>query len=313
VTDANLVLGRLNSGYFLGGAMALDAAAAHAAVERVAVRLAKTSEEAAMAIVRIANTNMVGALRSVLIERGLDPRDFTLMPFGGAGPLHACDLIEEMGIPRAVVPNHPGQFSAYGFILTDARVDRHRTLQLTSKRFDRERATQVLQTLVDEVVGEFTAQGYVDNFEIFRSLEMRYLGQNYELELPVAFDAFSPESTAALWEQFHAAHLSRFGFDIPGEVIEIVNFSATVISVTPKPVFREIEQGIGAPRAVERRMVVYIDGHHESPVFRRDTLLAGDRIAGPAMIEEAASVTVLNPGHVLDVDRFGNLAISRAR
>jgi N-methylhydantoinase A len=312
VTDANLVLGRLNPAYFLGGTMALDAAAAHAAVERVAARLGKTPEETAMAIVRIANTNMVGALRSVLIERGLDPRDFTLMPFGGAGPLHACDLIEEMGIPRAVVPNHPGQFSAYGFILTDARVDRHRTLQLTSKRFDRERATQVLQTLVDEAVGELTAQGYIGNIEIFRSLEMRYLGQNYELELPIAFDAFSPESSAALWEQFHAAHLSRFGFDIPGEVIEIVNFSATVVSVTPKPVFREIERGTGEPSAVEKRMVVYVDGHRESPVFRRDTLRAGDRIAGPAIIEEAASVTVLNPGHVLDVDRFGNLVISRA-
>ena len=249
VTDANLVLGRLNPAYFLGGTMSLDAEAANAAVERVATRLAKTPEETAMAIVRIANTNMVGALRSVLIERGLDPRDFTLMPFGGAGPLHACDLIEEMGIPRAVVPNHPGQFSAYGFILTDARVDRHRTLQLTSKRFDRERASQVLQTLVDEAVGEVKAQGYVDNIEIFRSLEMRYLGQNYELELPIAFDAFSPQSTAALWEQFHAAHLSRFGFDIPGEVIEIVNFSATVVSVTPKPVFREIERGSGEPRS----------------------------------------------------------------
>ena len=102
----------------------------------------------------------MGALRSVLIERGLDPRDFTLMPFGGAGPLHVCDLMDEMGIPRAVVPNHPGQFSAYGFILTDARVDRHRTLQLISKRFDRDRATQVLQTLVDEAVAELKGQGY---------------------------------------------------------------------------------------------------------------------------------------------------------
>jgi len=284
-----------------------------ARVGRLAAQLEKSPEETAMAMVRIANTNMVGALRSVLTERGLDPRDFTLMPFGGAGPLHACDLIEEMGIPRALVPNHPGQFSAYGFILTDARVDRHRTLQLVSKRFDRERATQVLQTLVDEAVGELKAQGYVDNIEIFRSLEMRYLGQNYELELPIAFDAFTPETTAALWNQFHAAHLARFAFDIPGETIEIVNFSATVVSTTPKPVFREIERASGDPRPVERRGVVYVDGRHEAPVFRRDALRAGHRIAGPAIIEEPASVTVLNSGQVIDVDRFGNLAISRVR
>ena len=115
-----------------------------------------------------------------------------------------------MGIPRAIVPNHPGQFSAYGFILTDARVDRHRTLQLTSKRFDRERATEVLKILVDEAVDELRTQGYTANVEIFRSLEMRYLGQNYELELPIAFDAFTPETTAQLWQQFpRAQHTLR--------------------------------------------------------------------------------------------------------
>jgi N-methylhydantoinase A len=312
VTDANLVLGRLNPSYFLGGTMTLDAAAAQTAVELVASQLGKPPEETAMSIVRIANTNMVGALRSVLIERGLDPRDFTLMCFGGAGPLHACDLIEEMGIPRAIVPNHPGQFSAYGFILTDARVDRHRTLQLTSKRFDQERATQVLSALVEEALVELRAQGYTDSIEIFRSLEMRYLGQNYELELSIAFHTFTPETTAALWEQFHAAHRARFGFDIPGEVIEIVNFSATVISVTPKPVFLEIEAAKGDPRPVARRSVVYLDGMREAPVYRRDVLRSGHRIVGPAIVEEAASVTVLNPGHAITVDRFGNLAIDRA-
>jgi N-methylhydantoinase A len=312
VTDANLVLGRLNPAYFLGGAMSLDAPAAHAAIDRLANRIGKSPQETAMSVVRIANTNMVGAVRSVLIERGLDPRDFTLMSFGGAGPLHACDLIDEMGIPRAIIPNHPGQFSAYGFILTDARVDRHRTLQLTSKRFDRERATEVLKTLVDEAVDELRTQGYTANVQVFRSLEMRYLGQNYELELPIAFDAFTPETTASLWQQFHAAHHARFGFDIPGEVIEIVNFSATVVSVTPKPVFREIDAAEGQPVPIEKRPVVYVEGSRETPVFRRDALRAGHRIAGPAIIEEAASVTVLNPGHQLAVDRFGDLVIQRA-
>ena len=311
VTDANLVLGRLNPAYFLGGSMRLDVVAAETAIARLADRLGKPAEETAMSVVRIANTNMVGALRSVLIERGLDPRDFTLMSFGGAGPLHACDLVEEMGIPRAVVPNHPGQFSAYGFILTDARVDRHRTLQLTSKRFDRERATQVLKTLVDEAVADLRTQGYAENVQIFRSLEMRYLGQNYELELPIGFDTFTPETTAALWEQFHAAHKTRFGFDIPGEVIEIVNFSATVVSVTPKPVFRELEPATAEPKPVEIRSVHYVDGRQTVSVFRRDALRAGHRIAGPAIVEETASVTVLNPGHLLVVDRFGNLVIER--
>ena len=150
-----------------------------------------------MAIAQIANNNMVGALRSVLIERGLDPRDFTLMGFGGAGPLHTCDLMLDTGIPDGIIPNHPGQFSAYGFILADARVDRHRTMQLTSKRFDPARATQVMTDLVAAGVAELRDQGYAENIEAFRSLEMRYLGQNYELELPISFDVFDATTTDA--------------------------------------------------------------------------------------------------------------------
>src|SRR4051794_38442348 len=154
VTDANLVLGRLNPRYFLGGRMTLDAEAAHRAVASIATRIGLPPEDAALAIVRIADNNMVGALRSVLIERGLDPRDFTLCAFGGAGPLHAASLMREMGLAGVVVPNHPGQFSAYGFIMTDARVDRQRTTQLTSRRFDPARARQIMATLVAEAEAE---------------------------------------------------------------------------------------------------------------------------------------------------------------
>ena len=160
VTDANLVLGRLNPDYFLGGRMTLDADAAHRAVAAVAERLGRTVPETALAIVRIADNNMVGALRSVLIERGLDPRDFTLCAFGGAGPLHAAALMREMGLAGAIVPNHPGQFSALGFILTDARVDRQRTTQLTSNRFDPARAREIMATLVEEAAAELAQQGY---------------------------------------------------------------------------------------------------------------------------------------------------------
>jgi N-methylhydantoinase A len=310
VTDANLVLGRINPANFLGGAMRLDVAAAAAAVGRVAAQVGMTPDDAAMAMIRIANNNMVGALRSVLIERGLDPRDFTLMAFGGAGPLHAADLMLDTGIPRGIIPNHPAQFSAYGFILTDARVDRHRTLQLTSKRFDAQRATQVLSRLVDEGIAELREQGYVDNISVQRTLEMRYFGQNYELELPVGFTSFTTETVPALWQQFHTAHAARFGFNIPGEIIEIVNFSATVVSATPKPEFRTIPEAHGDPVPTERRSVMYPDGRLDTPVYDRRALCGGHRISGPAIIEEAASVTVLNPGQTLRVDRYGNLLLA---
>ena len=310
VTDANLMMGRISAENFLGGSMRLDVAAAQDAVGRVAAQIGMTRDAAAMAIARIANNNMVGALRSVLIERGLDPRDFTLMGFGGAGPLHTCDLMLDTGIPNGIIPNHPGQFSAYGFILADARVDRHRTMQLTSKRFDPERATQVMADLVAAGISELKDQGYVEDVQAFRSLEMRYLGQNYELELPVAFDIFDDATTVQLWQKFHEAHETRFGFHIPGEIIEIVNFSATVVSLTQKPDFQRLQTASSEVTPTARRSVMYPDGRLETPVFRRDALLAGHHIAGPAVIEEAASVTILNPGQTLTVDPYGNLLLA---
>ena len=310
VTDANLVMGRISAENFLGGSMRLDVAAAQDAVGRVAAQIGMTRDAAAMAITRIANNNMVGALRSVLIERGLDPRDFTLMGFGGAGPLHTCDLMLDTGIPNGIIPNHPGQFSAYGFILADARVDRHRTMQLTSKRFNPERATQVMADLVAAGISELKDQGYVEDVQAFRSLEMRYLGQNYELELPVAFDIFDDATTVQLWQKFHEAHETRFGFHIPGEIIEIVNFSATVVSLTQKPDFQRLQTASSEATPTARRSVMYPDGRLDTPVFRRDALLAGHHIAGPAVIEEAASVTILNPGQTLTVDPYGNLLLA---
>ncbi len=203
VTDANVVLGRINPESFLGGAMSLDVGAARTAVGALGKEIGQELEETALSIIRIANTNMVGALRAVLIERGLDPRDFTLLAFGGAGPLHCGDLMHEAGISSGLIPNHPGQFSAYGFIMTDARVDRHRTVQLTSRNFDHGRANTALRELVASGVDELTAQGYTVDIQVSRAMEMRYLGQNYELELPLDLTEFDEATTARLWDSFH--------------------------------------------------------------------------------------------------------------
>ena len=310
VTDANLVLGRLNPDYFLGGRMTLDADAAHRAVGGVAERLGRTVPETALAIVRIADNNMVGALRSVLIERGLDPRDFTLCAFGGAGPLHATALMREMGLAGALVPNHPGQFSALGFTLTDARVDRQRTTQLTSNRFDPARAREIMATLVAEATAELAAQGYTDGIEVQRGLEMRYLGQNYELELPVAEDALADAAIESLWASFHAAHETRFGFSIPGDIIEIVTYTVTALSRTAQPELHRLPPADGPPHAIGERRVLFVTGEATTPVYRRDELRAGHALAGPAIVEESASVTVVEPGQRLTVDPWGHLLIA---
>ena len=309
VTDANVVLGRISPENFLGGAMALDADAARVAVGDVGGQVGQTVEEAALAIVRIANTNMVGALRAVLIERGLDPRDFTLLAFGGAGPLHAADLMVEATIPNGMVPNYPGQFSAYGFLMTNARVDRHRTVQMSSLDFNPGRATDAMHELAQTAVADLARQGYRQRVEVARSMEMRYLGQNYELELPIDFDVFDDTTTEQVWQAFHDLHAARFGFNIPNSIIEVVNFMVTAISATEKPALPKLQEAKEPALPAAKRLVRYEDGAHETPVHQRESLLAGHVIEGPALVEEAASVTVIRPGQRITVDPFGNMAI----
>ena len=260
VTDANVVLGRIDPANFLGGEMALDVGAAHAALERLANKIGQSAMETALAVTRIANTNMLGALRSVLIESGQDPRDFTLLAFGGAGPMHGCDLMVEAGIPRLVVPNHPGQFSAYGFIMTDARIDRHQTVQLSSVDFDGARATAAMRDLVATARAELERQGYAGDLRIARSMEMRYFGQNYEIELPFDFEVFDSATTPRLWQSFHDLHHAEFGFHIGNSVIEVVNFMVSVVSTTEKPTLPVIDKSEDAPKPSGRRRVVYEDG-----------------------------------------------------
>ena len=274
--------------------------------------MGKDVEETALAIVRIANNNMIGAIRAVLIERGLDPRDFTLLAFGGAGPPHLADLMVEAGIPRGLVPNHPGQFSAYGFVVTDARVDRHRTLQMSSRSFDPIRADAVFAELTDQVREDLAAQGHREGVSLTNALEMRYLGQNYEMIVPVDF-RLDAETAPKLWQSFHDLHQGRFGFSMPDSTVEIINFMITGIAAGEKAKLPELARA-PAPmlQAASRRRVVFEGGGMEVPVYFRDKLLDGHRIDGPAVVEEAASVTIVRPDQHLSVDRWGNLHIVQA-
>ena len=312
VTDANLVLGRINPANFLGGGMALAAERATRAIASVADPLGMTVEDAALAILRIVNNNMVGALRTVLLERGQDPREYALFAFGGAGPLHLSELLDEAGIPQGVVPIHPGQFSALGFVLTDARVDLERTIQMTSNRFDAARATDGLRELIDRARADLAAQGHAGELRVHRTIDLRYLGQNYELEVAFEFDEFNARNLDRLWADFHALHESRFGFRIPQEVIEAITLRCTVTSASTRPAFARLPSRVErlAPQGVRR--VVYATGALDTPVYARETLCAGDSIRGPALVEEAASVTVLAPHHRLDVTASGHLLVTLA-
>jgi N-methylhydantoinase A len=310
VTDANLVLGRLHPDNFLHSQIDLDTEASTKVIKPLAETLGRTLEETALAIVQIANNNMVGLLRSVLTERGLDPRDFTLLAFGGAGPLHVGELLRAFEIREAVVPIYPAEFSALGFVLADARVDCHRTVQLTSARFDRLRASQVMQELVRNGVSGLRLQGYSGEPAILRSMEARYVGQNYELEIPVSTDGFDSDNCSTLWAAFHDIHNQRFGFCMPGENIEIVNFKVSVVLPNPKPIFPTVPKAQSGPEIRCSRTVFFANGVVDSPVIDRNRLQCGHRIIGPALVEEAGTVTVLCPGQLLTVDSMGNMRVS---
>lgn len=313
VTDANLVLGRIDPQSFLGGKMTLDAAAARAAIETVAAPHGWSVEQAALAILRIMNNNMVGALRAVLIEQGFDPRQFTLMTFGGAGSLHVCDLMHEANIPLGIVPNHPGQFSAYGFTMADARSDRRRSTLLSSRGFDLARANAVLADLSREVLEDLHKQGHDSGIELRRSMQMRYLGQNYELEVPLTVDRFTAEGMDAIWRDFHDRFEERYRFHLPDEPIEMVDMGCTAIAHMPKPELPRLPVAAGPAEPDATRMVTFEEGCLPTPVFKRHALAAGHGFDGPALVEEDVSVTVVRPGFRLEVDAYGNLVIAAGK
>ncbi|MDE0202754.1 MAG: hypothetical protein OXK73_10010, partial [Rhodospirillaceae bacterium] len=222
---------------------------------------------------------------------------------------HVADLMVHANIPSGIVPNHPGQFSAFGFLMTDARVDLERTAQMTSAAFDADHANRVLSDLIREGIAALEEQGYTENIEILRSLEMRYLGQNHELDVPIAFDRFDATTLPGLWEAFHRAHHERFNFDIPGEKIEMTSVKVTAVSVTDKPRLAEVGRAEGAPEPAATRRVLFEEGWAETPVHDRAQLREGHVFEGPALIEEPASVTVVRPGQPVRIDRYGNILI----
>ena len=193
--------------------------------------------------------------------------------------------------------------------MTDARIDVERTAPMTSKAFRRDHANDVMEDLVRESTQGIADQGYSSSVEIYRSLEMRYFGQNHELEVAIDFERFDDASIASIWRSFHAAHKARYNFDIPGETIELISIKVTAISVAERLALPELPASEAAPEPIAVRPVVFDDGAHDAKVYDRARLLGGQRLQGPALIEEPASITVVRPGQNLRVDGYGNLLL----
>jgi N-methylhydantoinase A len=317
VTDANLVLGRLGADRFLGGEMRLDLAAAEAALRtRVAATLGMDVTAAADGILRIAVTAMSYAVKGVTTERGLDAGDFALVAYGGAGPLHAVEVAREIGIGTVIVPTAPGVFSAFGMLFSDLRYDFVRTSFARLEDAPFEGIERVYRELEAEGRAAIAAASVVPRkITVKRAADMRYVGQEHAVTVDLPLAVFAREDRGAIKRHFDAMHEQRYGTSAPDERAEIVSLRSTVTGVMRKPPQEEIRRGKRAPdkAAFTGKRSVYLDGKYRAtPTYARAALAAGNRIEGPALVEEHASTTVLLPGDRLEVDTHGHLRIKVA-
>jgi N-methylhydantoinase A len=317
VTDANLVLGRLAADRFLGGEMRLEVEAAQRALtERVAKPLGMNVTAAADGILRVAATAMSYAVKGVTTERGLDAGDFALVAYGGAGPLHAVQVAREIGIRTVIVPTAPGVFSAFGMLFSDLRYDFVRTwfTRLEDAPF----------AAIERVYRDLERQGRAaiagtsvkpQKITLKRAADMRYVGQEHAVTVDLPLKVFERQDRRAIKRLFDAMHELRYGTSAPDERAEIVSLRSTVTGLMRKPPQERVARGGRAPdkAAFTGRRPVYLDGKFRStPTYARAALSAGNRISGPALIEEHAATTVLLPGDRLEVDAGGHLIIKVA-
>jgi N-methylhydantoinase A len=304
VTDANLLLGRLDPDTFLGGGVSLDR-------ERTELEMCNqkgslnTSVEFAAGILRVVETAMEKAIRVISIERGYDPREFTLLAFGGGGPLHACSLARALRIPTVLIPSMPGALSAVGILLADTVRDYSRTVMLPGKEM--ERLGGHFAELEERGRAEFAAEGL--EAAAHRSVDIRYSRQGYDLNVP--WDEMTPQEAI---EAFHKLHNIRYGFSDAERLVEIVNLRLRMVAVSAPytPARRETVPGDGHAACHGERDIFFAGSFLQSRIYRRDELVPGDTIRGPALITEYTAATVLPPGDSAHVDGFGNLVITIA-
>ncbi len=316
ITDANLVLGRLNPEYFLGGEIQLDEDAAINGIrERCADPLGLTVIEAANGIVEIANATMINALRLVTVRRGYDPRDLKMVAFGGAGPLHANRLCIEMQIPTLVIPPSPGTASALGLLVTDLKHAFSRTLIMPADVKDFDLIREIFVAMEDEGRQTLLREGVTAaEMEFQREIEMRYAGQSSELSVPCPEAQVNAHTLDQAVKKFHVQHERTYGHGYPEQAVELVNFTVTAIGKTTKPRLPKINSEAGTLKNAligTKRVFFSEDADFaDTAVYRRSALQMNQALEGPAIIEEVDSTTLLHPGSSADIDEFGNLLIT---
>jgi N-methylhydantoinase A len=276
--------------------MSLDVEKAKAALETLTARAKMDAIELASSIVEIANENMASAIKMVSIERGYDPRRFALFAFGGAGPLHAAAVARALRIPRVLVPLYPGNASALGMLIADLRVDKIWTQAFKSNAVDAKLVERQFARIRDAAIAELRGEGFSGEPATTYSINMRYLGQNYEHEVAIPSEAITAGNLQAAYDAFTRVHEERYGYAIQNEIIELVSFRVTVSGRRPSPALRVVPETSEDPRRPDR--LVHFRGHGFVPatVWRRYSLLPETEIDGPCIIEEPGSTTLVEPG-----------------
>ncbi|GHJ38706.1 hydantoinase/oxoprolinase family protein [Streptomyces sp. TS71-3] len=323
VTDANVVLGYLNPVSLLDGDLAVDAAAAERVVGEVAGRLGVDTVRAADGIVRVVNVTMGQAIRSISTERGFDLRDFTLVAFGGAGPLHASQIALDLGIPRVLVPPSPGATSALGLLMSDVKHDLVRSRLSDVAELDVEDANELFEQMETAAAKQLSQEGFRKDETSFRYfLDMRYSGQGYENPVPVQAVPLTRQDLARYRRDFDAIHEQCHGHAAPDQSVEIVNYRLQAIGIVPPVSLPTVPAADGplSAAATGSRPAYFPDAagsdtgrYVEVPVYARARLGAGHRITGPAVVEQYDSTVVVFPEQRAEVDGHGNLLITRAR
>ena len=305
VTDANLVLGRIDAGRFLGGAMPLDLAGAVRAIDgKIGAPLGLTRAAAAAGIVRLADVKMALAVRSITTERGLDPRDYTLLSYGGGGPLHAVAIARELGIPRVVVPPSPSTFSAWGMLATDLRHDLVRTVLVPLERADAAWAEARYEEMRREIA---TILPGADAPLLHRAVDLRYLGQEHTVT--IALEALGDWTT--LRARFDAAHERAYGYAASEVDVQLLNLRLSVVFPVDQPRLpRPDRRTSGTPPFETRKIYSSLAGDSiEYRVYQRETLRPGDQLNGPAAIEEPGTTTIIDAADTLSIENHGCLVI----
>jgi N-methylhydantoinase A len=312
VTDANLVLGRVDAESFAGGSMTLDAQAARAAVEALGAALDLGATELADGICDVANAKMAQAIRTLTVEKGIEPRDFALVAMGGAGPMHAVFLARELGIREVLVPRFPGAFSAWGMLETEVRKDASRAYFTPLAAADRAELAGLLRRLEEDGFAGLAEEGITrESGRVEHALDLRYIGQEYSLTIPLtgADEPLADGFEAALSGRFHEAHRTRFGHANPGAPVEVVVIRTAALGDLGRAEPSTLEAGPDG-FASGSAPVTFGRETSDATIVRRDDLGRGTEVQGPAVISEQTATTVVPPGARASVDAFGTLVVS---